>query len=133
MLKSSFAAIYGCLIGLVGLTLLMTSAIVAPGCTGVPSAHPCDYVALAKQGASQFGGHSKRDGFEVLDRGSSVYVHQPLPAGWTDGPPGVLIDKKSCRICEVRAYGSLPRSIDTFDPPKGRVLASVPPEQPRQR
>ena len=46
--------------------------------------------------------YSRTSGIEVVDQGSSVCVQQ-----FTDEPgvilhaPGVLIDKASCRICEV--------------------------------
>ncbi len=131
MFKTSPAATFVCLISLWALTMLVLTASAFPGCSGPASAQPCNFIALAKQGARQVRRHSPYLGFQVLDRGSSVYVHQPIPDGYMDGPPGVLIDKKSCRICEVDYYGSIPAGDDSRFIRRGKVLLSVPPERPR--
>jgi len=89
-----------------GLALLTGADHAAPGCTG-PEVRRCDYIETAKI-AQASDPHSHRKfhpdlGFEIVEMGSSVRVQQYLP----DGSPGlfegpaVLIDRKSCRPCNV--------------------------------
>lgn len=109
------------------LTLLALSAVVAPGCTGPKSLEACDCLAKFKEGAAQARGYSRTAGIEVIDQGSSVYVQQ-----FTNDPgiilhtPGVLIDKRSCRVCEVNGYSSVGREARRV------VLATYPAERPSQ-
>lgn len=93
-----------------GLVLLVLAATLNPGCSGPATDKPCDYLAKFKQGASTAGGYARYAEIEVLDQGSAVYVLQR-----TSDPniilhtQGVLIDKKSCRICEVNGRHSAHR------------------------
>ena len=92
-----------------GLVLLVGADHAAPGCTG-PEVKRCDYIATAKAAVA---GHPHRRfypdlGFEVIDMGSSVRVQQYLPdnaPGLFEGP-AVLIDRKSCRPCNVEVHAS---------------------------
>ena len=107
---------------LCGLTLV---PIVAPGCTGPVSEHPCDYVGKFKAASTRFRGHSPYFPIEVMDVGSSVYVRQTnsLKPGFVLHTPGVLIDKKSCRVCRADGYA-------TFGDGDLRVLARYPADKP---
>lgn len=114
------------LVWVTALTMLAAVTIAAPGCTGPVSNERCDYLAKFKEGAAEFHGYSPSHGIEIVDQGSSVYVQQ-----FTDDPgvllhtPGVLIDKRSCRVCQVNGYsaiGSEPGRI---------ILTRFAAEQPR--
>lgn len=102
------------------------AATISPGCTGPVSRVPCDYLAKFKEGAATKRGYSRAAGIEVVDLGSSVYVQQ-----FTDDPgvilhtPGVLIDKRSCRVCEVNGYSSVGHK------PERVLLATYPAERSR--
>jgi hypothetical protein len=111
------------LAGLCGLTL---SATMVPGCTGPVSDQPCDYVAKFKAAVTKFRGHSPYFAIEVMDSGSSVYVRQTAPAksGLVLHTPGVLIDKKSCRVCQADGYATVGEADGL------RVLATYPAEKP---
>ena len=93
---------YGLAAALAGLAALSVSAISSPGCTGPASVEPCDYLARFKDAATrQAGGYSQALPFQVLDLGSSVYVKQAGSEGAVAHTPGVVIDKKSCKVCRV--------------------------------
>jgi hypothetical protein len=116
-----------------GLVLLVGADHAAPGCTG-PEVKRCDYIATAKAAVA---GHPHRRfypdfGFEVIDMGSSVRVQQYLPdnaPGLFEGP-AVLIDRKSCRPCNVEVRTSI-KTDDTvrvvrFPPSRKPSGASAP-------
>ncbi|MNE07222.1 hypothetical protein D3C80_998310 [compost metagenome] len=92
-----------------GLAFLMNANYVAPGCTG-PAVRRCDYVATAKTALTASTGvhalmhpFSSDRGFDVFDYGSSVLVQQsdPFQGDALSHASSVLIDKKSCRPCEI--------------------------------
>ncbi|WEK58464.1 MAG: hypothetical protein P0Y52_02690 [Candidatus Brevundimonas phytovorans] len=92
-----------------GLAFLMNANYVAPGCTG-PEVRRCDYVATAKTALAastdvhaRFHPFSQDRGFDVFDYGSSVLVQQsdPFEGDALNHGSSVLIDKKSCRPCEI--------------------------------
>jgi hypothetical protein len=119
---------YVFLISGAALTLLVLAAVVAPGCSGPPSTEPCDYVTKFKEGAASFRGHSRHLPIEVLDQGSSVYVQQfSNDPGVLLHTPGAVIDKRSCRVCQVDGYSTAGRTA------RHLVLATYPPEQPLLR
>ena len=113
-----------------GLTLLMGADHASPGCTG-PVVERCDYIETAKAANSGPNDRHFRDalGFNVFDQGSSVIVQQSYPVDAWVHASSVRIDKKSCRPCEVIYYGHLPPPFKG-DPPRGRLIQSLPPEDP---
>lgn len=109
--------IFSIFVAIGALAFLMNANHVAPGCTG-PEVRQCDYVATAKAAlAASTDGYalmhpfSPDRGFDVFDYGSSVLVQQSDPFGgdnWLGHASSVLIDKKSCRPCEIgHAYPDL--------------------------
>ncbi len=99
-ISNGLSAIYALMVSLIALTGLVLTAAIAPGCTG-PAAHqPCDFVAVAKEAKTYR--YSPTCGFQVWAAGSSAYVSQPAADA-----SGVVIDKRSCRVCEVKRYGYL--------------------------
>gem|GEM_PF-2468296 len=113
------------------LALLVTAVplaanVASPGCTGPPARQPCDFVELFK--SATFVDYRRTFAIRVADLGSSVYVNQPLLPQFLSHEPGVLIDKRSCRVCRVDGYAMLLDYPEPpFDPPI-RVLAWHPPE-----
>ena len=92
-----------------GLSFLMFANYAAPGCTG-PQVKRCDYVATAKTALATSSDalalihpFSSDRGFDVFDYGSSVLVQQsdPFEGDALSHASSVLIDKKSCRPCEI--------------------------------
>lgn len=114
---------------LAGLALLVGADHVSPGCTG-PAVEQCDYIATAKAANSGPEDRPFRSylGFNVFDQGSSVWVQQSFPVDAWVHASAVRIDKKSCRPCEVVFYGHLPPPFDGLDPPRGRLIQSIAPE-----
>ena len=114
---------------LAGLALLMGTNEAAPGCTG-PAVARCDYVETAKAAVAKSDHHPFRDdgAFEVFDQGTSVRVQQPAPPGALSHGPSVLIDRKSCRACQVE-YRS-PVSDDPRSKSPGRLIQRIPAEPP---
>ena len=110
-------AVFSIFAALGGLAFLMNANYVAPGCTG-PQMRRCDYVATAKatlaassDAYARIHPFSPDRGFDLFDYGSSVLVQQSDPFGgdsWLSHGSSVLIDKKSCRPCEIGyAYPNL--------------------------
>lgn len=116
---------------LAGLVLLAGADHVSPGCTG-PAVERCDYIAVAKAANSGPNArHFRSDlGFNVFDQGSAVWVQQSYPAFSLIHASGVLIDKRSCRPCQVVFYGHRSPPMDDLDPPRGRLIQSTAPEDP---
>lgn len=114
---------------LMGLALLMIANQFSPGCTG-PAVQRCDYIETAKAANSgpQANAFEASLGFNVFDRGSSVVVQQNYPVGGLVHGASVLIDKRSCRPCQVEYYGYLPPPLDHRDVPRGRLIQSTGPE-----
>lgn len=114
---------------LAGLVLLAGANHAAPGCTG-PAVQRCDYVTTATAAVAQTRHHSFQSdlGFEVFDQGSSVVVQQFTPPGEPElnHAPSVLIDKRSCRACQVDWHQPTPR----VDPEStlGAVIERIPAE-----
>lgn len=105
---------------------LAVMAGIAPGCTGPVSRTPCDYLQTAKQALSEQRGFSPYFPIVVLDEGSSVYLQQLAQPrlAFVLHTPGVLIDRKSCRVCQVDGY-------DKYGSEHGRrVLATYAAERP---
>lgn len=95
--------VFGLFVVLGGLALLAGANHAAPGCTG-PAVARCDYVATARDAVarSDFPPFSPDRAYEIFDEGSSVRVQQAaLPKAVVDHGPSVLIDRTSCRVCEV--------------------------------
>lgn len=93
-----------------GLALLACANLAAPGCAGPPSARPCDFFQIAKDAVAHTRGFSERWGMVALDDGSSVYVRDHQPPYEVAGilhTPGVLVDRKSCRVCRVDGYAAI--------------------------
>lgn len=123
----SLPATYAYFAGLLATAMLVGANLAAPGCTGPRSPAPCDFVAIAKVEAEPFNPYSPYSRIQVLDRGSSAYVHE---RDRSHGP-GVLIDKASCRVCEAHAYSdALPDFLLEPGQSNGRVLYSAPSERP---
>jgi hypothetical protein len=116
---------------LAGLVLLAGADHVSPGCTG-PAVERCDYIAVAKAANSGPNDRHFRSelGFNVFDRGSAVWVQQSYPDVSLIHASGVLIDKKSCRPCQVVFYGHRRPPMDGLDAPRGRLIQSIAPENP---
>lgn len=121
---------------LASLTLLMSANYVSPGCTG-PEVRRCDYIAAAKIALAGsrspqaiFHPFSPDRGFEVFDQGSSVLVQQADPFGpdWMSHASSVLIDKKSCRPCEVGYSQREPTFPE--DAMRGPMIMQAPAEDP---
>ena len=114
-----------------GLVLLAATNGVAPGCTG-PVVQQCDYVATAKAAVSQSKRHRFQAdlGFEIFDQGSIVLVQQFTPPGEPElnHAPSVLIDRKSCRACQVDWH--FPTRGDPLDPHVGPLESRIPAEDP---
>lgn len=112
-----------------GLTLLVGADHASPGCTG-PEVQRCDYVASAKAAVARSGRPSFQTGrgFEIFDQGSAVLVQQSTLPGATlpDHGPSVLIDKKSCRACQVG--WRFPTGGDPLSPRLGPLVRRVPAE-----
>jgi len=106
-----------------GLTRLMAANHAAPGCTG-PAVQQCDYIAAAKAATTTASGSEflPRRGFEVFDLGSSVRVQQYYPRVGLIESASVLIDKRSCRVCEIGTY------LDPFNDTRGQLLLRTSPE-----
>lgn len=110
VLEPSGFGVFSVFAALGGLIFLMNANYVAPGCTG-PEVKQCDYVATAKTALAastdayaRFHPFSQDRGFDVFDYGSSVLVQQSDPFegdDWLGHGSAVLIDKKSCRPCEI--------------------------------
>jgi len=109
VLEPSGFGVFSLFAALGGLAFLMNANYVAPGCTG-PKVRQCDYVVTAK--AAMTASHdalplmppfSSDQGFDVFDYGSSVLVQQsdPSEGDALSHASSVLIDKKSCRPCEI--------------------------------
>lgn len=119
-----------------GLTFLMVSNHVAPGCTG-PEVRRCDYVIAAKAAMTASNDalalihpFSRDRGFEVFDQGSSVLVQQadPFGPGWLSHASSVRVDKKSCQPCAIEYAQSAPFFPDDAD--RGPMILQVPAEDP---
>ncbi len=106
------------------LVLLVCANLAAPGCAGPPSAQPCDVFKVARDAVAGQRGFSERWGMVALDAGSSLYVRdrQP-PHDIVLHTPGVLIDRKSCRVCRVDGYAALLER-------EHRTLLTAPPMRP---
>lgn len=110
---------------LVGLVLLVGVDQASPGCTG-PAVERCDYVAAAKAAIA------RQDrtpffpelGVEVFDLGSSVRVQQNYRHVGLIHGSSVMIDRRSCRVCEIDGYR------DPTDESRGRLELTIPPEDP---
>ncbi|MBU1346898.1 MAG: hypothetical protein KKA16_08085 [Alphaproteobacteria bacterium] len=110
---------------LAGLVLLVGVDRASPGCAG-PAVERCDYIAAAKAGIA------RQDrapfypelGIEVFDLGSSVRVQQNYPRVGLIHGSSVMIDRRSCRVCEIDSYR------DPTDESRGRLELSIPPEDP---
>lgn len=130
-LEPSGLGVFSIFAALGGLAFLMHANHVAPGCTG-PEVRRCDYVATAKSGlAASMDGYALRHpfsrdrGFDVFDYGSSVLVQQsdPFEGDALSHGAAVLIDKKSCRPCEIGyAYPDLEE--------RGPLIMRTPAEDP---
>ena len=97
---------FGFIVSLSSLAILVLVALASPGCTGPVSAEPCDWLAKFKEGAARVRTHSPYFDVEVVDLGSSAYAThvQPPNVRYILHTPGVLIDKRSCRICQADFY-----------------------------
>jgi len=96
------SSIYAMMVALSALAMFAVTNLAAPGCSGPPVA-ACDFLAVGAQ-AAKANDRGLSPYFETVayDAGSSVYVtNGPAPPGVLLEPPGVLIDKKSCRVCKV--------------------------------
>ncbi|MNT36207.1 hypothetical protein D3C72_1722750 [compost metagenome] len=109
VLEPSGFGVFSVFAALGGLAFLMNANHVAPGCTG-PEVSRCDYVATAKTALAvstdayaRIHPFSPAQGFDVFDYGSSVLVQQsdPSEGDALSHASSVLIDKKSCRPCEI--------------------------------
>lgn len=110
VLEPSGFGVFSIFAALGGLAFLMNANYGAPGCTGA-EVRRCDYVTTAKNAlAASTDAYalthpfSTDRGFDVFDYGSSVLVQQSDPFGgdnWLGHASSVLVDKKSCRPCEV--------------------------------
>jgi hypothetical protein len=121
-LAPPFAALLLAGIILLGVTL---TAVIAPGCAGPVSKTPCDYLQIARDALGHGRGFSPYFPVQVLDEGSSVYLQQSADPGlgFILHTPGVLIDRTSCRVCQVDGN-------DRYGTDHGRtVLASYPAER----
>ncbi len=128
VLEPSGFGVFSVFAALGGLAFLMNANYVAPGCTG-PEVRRCDYVATAKTAlAASTDAYalthpfSAERGFDVFDYGSSVLVQQRDPFGWGHAS-SVLIDKKSCRPCEI-GYSDLEAEE------RGPLISHSPAEDP---
>jgi len=130
MLTLGFGA-FSIIAVLAGLVLLVGANHASPGCTG-PKVQTCDYVASAKTAVAQSEFHPFQPdlGFEVFDQGSSVLVQQFTPPGEPslNHAPSVLIDKNSCRACNVGWH--MPTRGDALDPYVGPLITRVPADDP---
>lgn len=101
-------AAFTVMVSLLALGTLVLMAAGEPGCTGPASRNPCDWLAKFKEGAASVRTHSPYFAVEVLDLGSSAYATHVAPANarYILHTPGVLIDKKSCRICQADYYAT---------------------------
>lgn len=108
-----------------GLALLMGTNNASPGCTG-PAVHRCDYIETAKAAtiAANRGPFQRSRGFEVFDLGSSIRVQQYYPRMGLIESPSVLIDKRSCRVCEIGTY------LDPTDETRGQLTVRTVAEDP---
>ncbi len=105
----------------------LVANVASPGCTGPPARQPCDFVRLFRAATANLSEHHPMFAVRVADLGSSVYVQQPSLPQFLSHLPGVLIDKRSCRVCRVDGYATL---LDYPQPPLDppiRVLAWHPP------
>jgi hypothetical protein len=110
-----------------GLALLMGADPAALGSTG-PEVVRCDYIEIAKTALADAPRPLRKFdpglGYELVDVGSSVRVQQYLPEGSLalfEGP-AVVIDRKSCRPCNVEVRTSTdgdPAARFTRFPPSG--------------
>lgn len=110
MLKATSMSAYGYFAIIGGLGLLACVNLAAPGCSGPPSPRPCDFFQIARDAVSDRRGFSERWGMVALDDGSSVYVRDHQPQYEIAGilhTPGVLIDRRSCRVCRVDGYAAI--------------------------
>ncbi len=72
----------------------------SPGCTG-PVRQTCDFFSVADRAFP----HEPELPVQLVDAGSSVIVQQPGLPGWIMERPSVLVDRRSCRVCDVGDYG----------------------------
>jgi hypothetical protein len=124
MLKATSMSAYAYFAIVGGLGLLACANLAAPGCSGPPSAKPCDFFQIAKDAVSDRRGFSERWGMVALDDGSSAYVRDHQPPSEIAGilhTPGVLIDRRSCRVCRVDGYAALLED-------ERRTLMAIPPK-----
>ncbi len=114
---------------LMGLALLMVANQSAPGCTG-PAVQRCDYVETAKIANSgpYANAFDPSLGFNVFDKGSSVVVQQSYPLVGGIHGASVLIDKKSCRPCQVDEYGYVSPPFTRRDIQRGKLIQSTAPD-----
>lgn len=114
---------------LAGIGLLVGTTEAVPGCTG-PAVDRCDYISTATTAVAGTEHHPFQSdlGFEVFDQGSSVIVQQFTPPGEPElnHAPSVLIDKKSCRACQVDWHQTTPRTAS--DSSLGPIIQRTPAE-----
>lgn len=116
---------YGYFVIVAGLALLVCANLAARGCAGPPSAQPCDVFKIARDAVADRRGFSERWGMIAMEAGSSLYVRDHQPPYEIAGilhTPGVLIDRKSCRVCRVDGYATM---LDGERP----ILLTTPPKQ----
>lgn len=97
---------YAVVVAAVALAALAVLTLITPGCSGPPSSEPCNFLELSKRAVDRsVGGFNPHFEVVAVDYGASVYVRQPYQRDTILHSAGVLIDKRSCRVCDIHKYG----------------------------
>lgn len=96
----AFAIVIACA-AMAMLMILPLSSTYKAGCGGPPSPTQCDYEDIFQAEPRALFTTDARAHFVLDDRGATIEVSPEFRPAIPGGRAYVLIDKKSCRVCEV--------------------------------